>query len=165
MAKKLSPSNPRAAHRRQLIAVRRIGEGAKCKCGEARTRALIPSSDPVICAACDRKDRDKREADNHHIVGRANNEITIKIPVNDHRADLSTSQQDWPKKTLQNPDRSPLLSGAAHIRGFADIIVYLVEKLLLWIAGLLELLDTALEQRLGSKWWKRTNLRSFEPET
>jgi hypothetical protein len=166
MAKKIPPRNARAAHRREVIATRRIGEGKKCsKCGETRTRALIPSSDPVICAACDRKARKKSEKDNHHIAGPANSPITIKIPVNDHRADLSVSQQDWPRKTLANPDRSPLLSGAAHIRGFADIIVYLVEKFLLWVADMLELLDTVLEQKLGQKWWERTKLKPFEPET
>jgi hypothetical protein len=91
--------------------------------------------------------------------------MTIAVPVNDHRAELSEAQHDWPKRTLENPDRSFLLSGAAHIRGFVDILVYLAEQLLLWIAEMLELLDTYLEQRLGQSWWKRTNLGSFEPNT
>jgi hypothetical protein len=164
MAKKIPPRDPRAAHRREVIAARRIGEGKRCKCGETRTRALIPSSDPIICAACDRKAHGRSEVDNHHIAGRANSPITIAVPVNDHRAVLSTAQQSWPSRTLQNPDCSPFLRGAACIRGFADIMVYVVESFLLWIAQMLELLDTYLEQKLGHKWWTHTKLKSFEPE-
>jgi hypothetical protein len=165
MARKIPPRDPRAAQRRKVTAARRVGEGRKCKCGESRPSALIPSSDPVICAVCDRRARGKTKMDNHHIAGRANSTITIAVPVNEHRAELNTSQMDWPRKTLSNPDQSPLLSASAHIRGFADIIQYLVEKFVLWIAEMLELLDTILEQKLGQGWWKRTNLRSFEPET
>ncbi|MGB9242164.1 MAG: hypothetical protein WCC03_02345, partial [Candidatus Acidiferrales bacterium] len=79
--------------------------------------------------------------------------MTIAIPVNDHRAELSTAQHDWPKETLENPDRSPLLSGAAHIRGLVDTVVYLREQFLLWVAEMLELLDTFLKQKLGQGWW------------
>lgn len=164
MAKRIPPRDPRAAHRREAMATRRVGGDAQCKCGENRPKSLIPSSDPMICAACDRKARRRTERDDHHIAGQNNSPMTINVPVNDHRADLSTSQQDWPRKTLENPDGSPLLSGAAHIRGFADIIVYLMEKFLLWVADLLELLDTTLEEKWGPKWWERTKLRSFEPE-
>src|SRR5271156_183137 len=127
------------------MAARRIGEGQKCKCGESRTRALIPGSDPMTCAKCDRKSRGKSSRDNHHIAGQANSDATISLPVNDHRAELSEAQCEWPKKTLENPGRSPLLSGAAHLRGFADILLYLIETFLRWIADMLECLDTFLE--------------------
>jgi hypothetical protein len=166
MAQKRSPRNPRAAYGREVIAARRVGEGRKCtKCGETRPRALIPSSDPTICAKCDRKERRRKTTDNHHIAGKANNEMTIAVPVTDHRAELSEAQYEWPKKTLENPEHSPLLSAAAHIRGFVDILLYLAEQLLHWIVEMLELLDTHLGQKLGQGWWKRTNLRSFEPNT
>jgi hypothetical protein len=166
MVKKRPPRDPRAAYGREAIAVRRVGEGRKCtKCGETRPRALIPSSDPTTCAKCDRKKRRRKTTDNHHIAGRANSDITIAIPVNDHRAELSEAQQDWPKKTLENPGRTPFLSGAAHVRGFVDMNGYMAEQFLLWIAEMLELLDTILEQKLGQGWWKRTKLRRFEPKT
>jgi hypothetical protein len=154
------------AYGRETIAARRVGEGRKCTvCGEERPLALIPASEPLVCARCDRKKRRKKQSDNHHIAGRANSDITIATPVNDHRASLSDAQHDWPKKTLENPSLSPLLSGAAHIRGFVDTLVYLAEQLLLWIAEMLELLDTFLEQKQGQGWWKRTNLGSFDPHT
>jgi hypothetical protein len=164
MTTKIPPRNAKAAYRRKVKAARRIGENRKCKCGESRPEALIPSSDPITCAACNRRTHKKSDADNHHIAGKANSPITIKLGVNDHRAEMNVSQQDWPRKTLENPDSSPLLSGAAHIRGFVDLIVYLVQQFLLWVADMLELLDTTLERKLGRKWWTHTKLRSFEPE-
>jgi hypothetical protein len=164
MAKRLAPRNIKAKYRREAIAARRVGDGQKCKCGEKRTRALIPGSDPMICAKCDRKAKKKTPFDDHHLAGNANSSATLPIPVNDHRAELSEAQHDWPKKTLENPGGSPLLSGAAHIRGFADTVVYLIETFLRWIADMLEYLDTVLEQKSGQKWWRGTNLGSFEPE-
>lgn len=59
--------------------------------------------------------------DDHHVFGKANDPTTIvTVPANDHRAELSVAQQDWPKKTPENPDGSPLLAAAARIRGFVD---------------------------------------------
>lgn len=76
--------------------------------------------------------------DNHHPAGKANNAITIPVPVNDHRADLTVAQQNWPGKTLANPNGSEQLAAAAGIRGFADTSLYLIEKLLLPVAEMLE---------------------------
>jgi len=84
--------------------------------------------------------------------------------VNDHRAWLSVAQADWRREVLENPDRSPLLAGAACIRGFSDTIVYLVEELLLWIADMLEKLDAFLAKEIGPKWWVKTELERFEPK-
>ena len=99
--------------------------------------------------------------DNHHIAGRANHPITISVPANDHRAELSTAQYDWPEETLQNLKGCPLLRGAACVRGFADTIVYLMEQFLLWVAEMLERLSAHLEERWGSQWWIETNLQDF----
>lgn len=165
LGKKLPPREPRSAYRREAIAARRIGEGRKCACGEARPEALISGGDPIICFKCDRRQKTRRLTDAHHLAGRANSPIMILVPVNDHRAELSAAQYDWPRKTLQNPNRSPLLSAAAHLRGFADLMVYLLRVFLLWIADMLELLDTILERKLGQKWWKNTKLDSFEPKS
>lgn len=164
LRKKLPPRDPRAAYRRTAVATRRIGEGSKCAfCPEDRPDALISGSNPLICAACDRERKSKTTRDDHHIAGQANDPITIGISTNDHRAELSVAQQDWPIKTLRNPDRSPLLAAAARIRGFVDTAIYLMNSFLLPGAALLELLDTICEQKLGRKWWKNTKLESFEP--
>jgi len=102
--------------------------------------------------------------DRHHPAGKANNPATVAIPVNGHRADLSVAQYDWPKETWENPLGSPLLAGAASIRGFCDTITYLIDELLLWIARMLEALDEYLKKRLGPEWWRGTKLEQFKPK-
>lgn len=150
MARKIPPRNPRATHRRRVVAARRFGTGAKCRCGQSRPEALAPGSAPVICAACDRRKHGRRTTDDHHIVGEANGPLLLRVPVGDHLGDLGEAQRDWPQKTLRNPDGSPLLANAASIRGAVDTISYLHEKLLLPAAEMLELLDTR-EKRKSSK--------------
>ena len=155
----------RAAYRREAIATRRIGEDNRCTCGEDRPEALISGTDPLICTACDRRKKGRRATDDHHIAAEANDPMIIRVPSNDHQANLSVAQRDWPAKTLQNPDKSPLLAAAARIRGFVNTSMYLMEHFLLPGATLLELLDTILERKLGRKWWKDTKLKTFEPKS
>ena len=161
MPKKIPSKDPRQEDRRTAMAQRRVGEGARCACGESRPEALMPGSNPIICFECQRRKRGHSDRDDHHMFGASNSPATINIPTNDHVADLTVEQRKWPRKTLENPDRSPLLSGAARIRGFIDTVIYLMENFLLWIAELLEFLDTFLEQELGRKWWK-SELESFD---
>jgi hypothetical protein len=159
----LPPSDPIAAHRRRVIAARRVGLGQKCSCGESRPESLNSRKSPLICARCDRKRRGQKTSDNHHLFGIANSSLTASIPVNDHLAVLTVRQRDWPRQTLENRDGSPLLAGAATIRGFIDFIIYLMQEQLLPIARMLELLDTILRRKLGTKYWKKMKLKAFEP--
>lgn len=163
MEEGLSPRDPRAAHRRKVVAARRVGLDKKCTCGESRPEALIPGEDPAICARCDRKRRRWKTSDHHHIFGIANSPVKVSTPVNDHRACLSVSQQNWPRETLENSDGSPLLVSAAKIRGFGDFVLYLIQEHLLPAAEILERLDTILKRNLGKKYWKKMKLRAFEP--
>jgi hypothetical protein len=162
---KIPSHNPRAEHCRKVLAARRIGKNAKCACGETRPEALRRKDGKVMCASCIRKSRGQTESDNHHVFGRANSDFTMLVPVNDHRVDLSGPQNAWPAKTLENPNKSPLLAGSAFVRGFADINAYLISKFLFQNAEMLELLDTELEKKWGKKWWKHTTLKKFEPKT
>jgi len=164
MRKKQTPQDPIAAHSRKVKATRRVGEDRRCACGEARPEALIPGSEPTSCVGCDRIQHRRSPVDDHHPAGKSNSPVTVPIPVNDHRAELSTAQQDWPRATLENPQRSPLLAAAACIRGLIDTICYLLEKLLLWVAEMLELLDKILSRKLGTRWWEKTELQRFEPK-
>lgn len=161
MKRRLDTRDPIAAHQREATAARRVGENAQCACGESRPEALFSGSNPAICAACDRKKRGKTTLDRHHVAGKSNSPATIPIPVNDHRARLSADQHDWPKETRDNPNGSPLLSAAACIRGFADTLFYLIEKLLLWIPEMLEALDAFLKKNFGPKWWIGTPLEKY----
>ena len=136
--KTIPPRDPIRANQRRAVAARRVGEKARCACGEARPEALIAGSNPVICAQGRRQEQGKCIMDKHHVAGKANSPITITVPVNDHRARLSPNQYDWPKPTLENPNASQLLAAAASIRGFIDTNLYLSEKLLEGVPELLE---------------------------
>jgi hypothetical protein len=163
--KKLPQRNPIQAYQRRATASRRVGPNKQCACGETRPEALIAGACPIICAACQRKQEGRTTMDDHHVFGKANDPTTtIPAPVNEHRAELSPAQQDWPTQTLRNPDGSPLLAAAARVRGFVDTIVYLIQKGLLWVAEMLEALDTFLAAKLGPKWWCGTPLAQFAPE-
>jgi hypothetical protein len=164
MPRKFPRPDPSGAHRRKVVAARRVGLNARCSCGEARPEALIAGSNPTICAACERAAKERTTMDDHHFAGAANNPATIPLPVNDHRAVLSVAQADWPKSTLTNTEGSPLLAGAACLRGFIDTIVYLIEKGLLWLADMLEKLDDVLMRKLGPKWWVNTEIEQFAPK-
>jgi hypothetical protein len=163
MSSRIPPRDPIAAEQRRATSARRVGESARCACGEKRPEALIPNGKTVTCAACTRKRQGKTTMDKHHVAGKANSPVTVSVPVNDHRARLSTDQYDW-QKALENRDGSPLLIAAACIRGFIDTTVYLVETLLHWIAGLLVELNEYLIERIGPKWWLKTRLSQTLPE-
>lgn len=151
--------DPIKAHRRTEVAARRVGANNRCSCGESRAEALIGSS--AICAACKRKAKGHALTDDHHVAARVNSPVTISIPVNDHRAILSTAQYEWPKKTLENPEGCPLRAAAGCIRGFVDTLLYLCDRLLTWIVGLLETLSDYLIERLGNQWWAGTPIEQF----
>jgi len=161
---KLKKRDPEAAHTRHAIAARRVGVNAKCVCGETRPQALIPKSNPTMCHRCKRMKEGKTITENHHVFAKANSSIKLPTPVNDHRAELSVAQYDWPKRTLQNPDGSPLLAAAGIIRGFIDYIHYLIDKGLAWVVRMLEAADAFLAKQLGSKWWIGTEIEQFAPK-
>ena len=164
MPKKLRHTDPAGAYRRKAVAARRFGFAAHCACGERRPEALIPGTNPVQCASCDRNSRGATTTDNHHFAGKANNPTTIPVPVNDHRACLSVAQEDWPKTTRNNPLGSPLLAGAASLRGFSDTVIYLVESGLLWVAEMLENLDALMIREFGPQWWVNSEIDRFVPK-
>jgi hypothetical protein len=157
--------DPEAEWVREATAARRVGPNAKCcKCDETRPRALNPKSNPKKCHECKRKEEGKSIMDDHHVFAKANSPVTAPTPVNDHRADLSAAQYAWPKRTLENPDGSPLLAAAGVIRGFIDYIHYLIEKGLAWVVHMLEAADAFLASKVGPKWWVGTELEKFAPK-
>jgi hypothetical protein len=160
--RKISKRDPSAALIRDAVAQRRIGD-KKCVCGETRPQ-VFASRNSKLCAKCERKKRGHKTTDDHHVAGKANDPITIPVDVNDHRARLSADQMDWPKETRENPDGSPLLAAAGAIRGFIDTVVYLLGKLLLRHAEILEKIDAYLVRTLGRKWWLKTELKQFAPK-
>ncbi|HET7442612.1 MAG TPA: hypothetical protein VFJ47_15020 [Terriglobales bacterium] len=164
MAIELPQNDPLAAYQRKVTAKRCVGKNAKCACGEKRPEALIRGSNPVICAACKRKSRGETTMDQHHFASKPNNPLTVPVPVNDHRAELTVAQYDWPPKTRENPDGSPVIAAAACIRGFVDWVVYLIKSGLLWVAEMLETMDSLLTEKWGPKWWLNTPLANWAPK-
>jgi hypothetical protein len=163
--KKKPARDPIAAFERENRAARRVGQGNQCHlCDERRSLALIPSSKPTICANCQRVKLGRSALDNHHPAGKANDPTTIPIPTNDHRADLSPKQYEWPQETWTNPSGSPVLRGAASIRGYIETSDYLVASLLIPMAEMLEALDAFLKKRFGPKWWVGTEMERFAPK-
>lgn len=149
-----SSRDPIAAYARASQAVRRVGVGARCACGQNCAQALMKQSTPMICARCQRKSAGKTVMERHHIAGKANSNITISIPVNDHRGRLSVDQAEWLVETLRNPDRCPLTAIAACMRGFGNTVRYLIDALLIGPAEFLEEVSRYLRRRLGPKWWE-----------
>lgn len=162
MPAKIPQRDPRSAHRRQSTASRRAAN-KRCSCGESRPKALIPKSNPTICAKCQRIRQGRTTVDRHHPPGIANDPLRIPVPVNDHRAELSVAQDDWPKDVLENPDGCPLIRAAACVLGFVDTAICLIKSLLLWIAEMLRALSLFLVAKLGPKWWVGTPLEKFAP--
>jgi len=162
MPKKPPPRDPIGAYVRRTTAARRIGD-KKCACGETRPEAFAKGKS-TACARCKRKRRRHARTDKHHVAGKANDPTTVPVDVNDHRARLTQDQLGWPKETRDNHDGSPLLAAAGSIRGFIDTAVYLLEKLLLRHAEILERIDAYLLRRLWRKWWLKTELKQFSPK-
>lgn len=164
MPKKITQRDPETACIRKAIATRRVGLNAQCACGEKRPEALIPKGKQKICHECRRKEEGKTIVDSHHVFSKSNSSVTIPTPANDHGAELSVAQYDWPKKTLENREGSPLLAAAGVVRGFIDYIRYLIEKGLAWVAQMLEAADAFLAERLGPRWWVDTALEPYSPK-
>lgn len=160
---KLPQNDPIRASQRKNTAARRVGVNAKCPCGELRPEALITGTIPIVCYECQKHQRGQTTFEDHHYAGKANSPLTLPIPANDHRAELSVSQMDWPKQTLQNPDKSPLLAAAASIRGFMDTVDYLIRAGLFCTPYLLEIAEAVLQEKLGAKWWVGTPVERFQP--
>lgn len=139
---------------------------AKCtQCGETRPGALIRGSNPTVCKSCYREQKGRAIFDLHHPGGEANSRVKIPIWINDHTAELSGLQYDWPKDTLENRDASPLLAAAGRTRGYIDTNGYLMNEMLQQNVELLEALDACLTKRLGPKWWIGTPLERFAPKS
>lgn len=158
---KVRPNDPLKAASRRTGAQRRVGVGARCACGESRPEALVTTARPIRCAACDREARGKSPIDQHHPGGRANSDITIEVPVNDHRAELNAAQMDWSRTMRENPTGSPVIAAAACVRGFMDTLINLIRRLLGWIPEMLESLDAWLSSQYGSDWFRNSPIAQF----
>jgi hypothetical protein len=157
------PKDPIKHAARQAVAQRRVGRNAKCACGESRPEALIRGTKPMRCAECQRKRDRLPTTDEHHVAGQHNSPVTVTVPTNDHRAELTVMQMDWSPELRENPRRDPLIAVAAGLRGTADMIVCLIKMFVDVAVALLELLAEYLRTHRGDRWWQGTPIEVFAP--
>jgi hypothetical protein len=121
-------------------------------CDETEPEALTGHDPVILCQEHADAQRGKKPFENHHAFGQHNDQTTVQIPTNDHRA-LSDLQRDWPERTLRNPDHSPLRKAAASVRGWIDVLKVIIQRILGWVPNFLERLDEILTALFGAKWW------------
>lgn len=155
-------NDPIKAGARNAKTQRRVGLNIKCsQCGDARPNMLVRNSRPKLCRKCYALKSGKKATETNHIAGKANSPITVEVPICDHRI-LSEAQYEWPPKTLQNPDGSPLLSIAGSMRGAADFIGELVVAFIYHLAEFVEEIDAWLCEQHGL-WWKGGPFDGWQP--
>jgi hypothetical protein len=120
--------DPIGAWLRGTRAQRRVGRAAACTCGEARPFALISGRSPPICFRCDRLAHGGDPYEDNHVFGKRNSELTIRYPINDHRAVFNVKQYRWPPGALENPNGSPLLDCVARMHGAYDNIEHMLAE-------------------------------------
>jgi hypothetical protein len=154
--------DPIKAGARRAKAHRRAGDGAHCTdCGETNPSLLVRSSRPRRCKHCHAISAGKKPIESHHIAARANSPVTIDVPINDHQL-LSEAQREWPPRTMQNPDGSPLIALAGSLRGLADLLGELFVRFMHSLADLAESVDGWLRHQYGP-WWKGTQFDGWQP--
>ena len=85
-------SDRRLAAQLALPAPRRACGGLR-SCGEeSRPYALIFGREPPRCYRCDRIAQGRPPYELNHVFGKRNSDLTIRYPINDHRAVLSVAQ-------------------------------------------------------------------------
>lgn len=152
--------DPIGAAKRRSVARRRIGADKKCACGESRPLALIAGSDPPICIECNARKNGRTIWEKNHPARRSNDDRTVLVRANDHKAELTEAQYDWPEETLKNPDGNPLLVETARVRGDIDM-----KRVIEGTPRHLEKLNAALVAVFGRHWWTREEFAGcFEDE-
>ena len=130
---------------------RKLGPDAACACGWTRPDALQRDGARISCYECACARHSQPPVEQHHVIGRAADPVTVGVPGNMHRL-LSESQREWPEAIRHNTSRDPLLwlAGAA---------LSLHDQLTLWVAMLAEIatwltrLGEALGRHHGDRWW------------
>ena len=101
-----------------------------------------------MCLRCYALKRGTKETEAHHLGAEANSPVTVEMPITDHRT-LSEAQHEWPPKTMQNLDGSPLLAIAGTLRGIADFISDLIVAFINRLAETAEDIDAWLRDKYG----------------
>lgn len=118
--------DPIGAWLRDTRAQRRVGHIAACACGETRPFALISGRSPPICYRCERLAHGREPYELNHVFGKANSPLTIRYPINDHRAVFNVKQLEWTPESLENSNGDPLLEAMARFHGLDNNVVHML---------------------------------------
>jgi hypothetical protein len=143
---------------------RTLGPNAYCShCGCVDPTALVKRTRQgkrvILCYECAQARDGKRTVEDHHLLGKASDEVTIPVPGNAHRV-LSDLQLDRSAALRDNPDRDPLIWLAQLCHALKDIFTYCVE----WldrIAEWLLALSQELRAQFGTGWWTALGVPPF----
>jgi hypothetical protein len=139
---------------------RELGDADRCaRCGCGDPVALVKGKDPAVCYECRAAEAGKGTVEAHHILGRANDPATIRVPGILHRR-VSEDQRDQPEELKHNPDRDPLVWLAQGCQGMVGHLAWWV-RALAGVAGWLVALSAALRREHGPAWWTALGLPPF----
>ena len=143
--------DPIGAWLRSSRSQRRVGRAAACACGEDRPYALLSGRVPPCCFRCDRIAQGREPYEDNDVFGRHNSVLTIRYPVNDHRAVFSVAQYRWPPGALENPHGSVLMAGVARMHGAYDNVEHILAENRAFAAQLAHV-DELLTAVYGPEW-------------
>lgn len=143
--------DPIGAWLRSSRSRRRVGAGAACACGEARPFALISGRSPPICFRCERLAHGREPYEDNHVFGKRNSALTIRYPINDHRAVFNVKQLDWTPETLENVHGDPLLEAMARFRGLDNNVVQMLADCIEFLPKMKHVRDQLVEV-YGPNW-------------
>jgi hypothetical protein len=143
--------------RRDEAEARRNG---RChRCGFPGPAGLCARDGEQLCYECLLLADGKAGVEQHHILGRANDdtsESVVTVPANLHRH-LSACLRSWPEEIRANVTRDPLLQVAAEVRSYADFAAYTVRHFRRASDVLIAYRHWLVEQ-FGEEWWKKTGV-------
>ena len=143
--------SPPGCAARAPSAVSGLGLSANRAAEESRPYALIFGREPPCCYRCDRIAQGQLPYENNHAFGKRNSDLTIRYPINDHRAVLNVKQLDWTAETLENPNGDVLLAGIARFHGLENNTAHMLADCIAF-APQLKHVQELLVTIYGEKW-------------
>jgi len=91
--------------------------------------------------------------DNHHVAGKAEYDAYGTIPANIIVCDIERGSVRLPKETLKISEAPAASCRRVNLEGFTNTVYYLIDKLLRWIAEILECRYSALWSKCPPFFW------------
>ncbi len=99
----------------------------------------------------------------NHVFGKRNSALTIRYPINDHRAVFNVKQLDWTPETLENVNGDPLLEAIARFHGLDNNVVQMLTDCIEFLPKM-KLVRDQLVAVYGANWPQKLEAAG-RPET